>query len=98
MQYMPLLTAILMYFYLLFSKKQIVSFKLSQGWSVYKLLLFSSFHRGCKWEFKQLISLFEGSRVEMIVAVGYKSAISTCMGVDMVEFLVSENSAPHPRN
>ena len=42
------------------------------------------------WEFKQLISLVEGSWVEMTVAVGYKSAISTCMGIDMVS--VSEVS------
>ena len=78
MQYMSLLTAIMMYFCLLFSTKfkQIVSFKPSQGWYIYWLLLFSSFHRGYIWEFKQLISLIEWSWVEG----GY---VGTCSRRDM---------------
>ena len=49
---------------LLFSKNRIISFEPSQGWYVYQLLLFSSFHTGCIYKFKQLIWLVGGPWVE----------------------------------
>ena len=64
MQYMSLLTAIMIHICLLFSKNRIISFEPSQGWYVYQLLLFSSFHTGCIYKFKQLIWLVGGPWVE----------------------------------
>ena len=81
-----------------------VSFKISQGWFVYQLLLFSSFHWGRKWEFKQLISLIDGSWVEggrddgsCWIQISNPTVISTCMGIDVVEILSVSEVSPSPQ-